>query len=57
MDSYSILNLVYEIQGAADPAHPESSLKERMEEIYEKACEVMRGTGFMPDDLRDKDDE
>lgn len=49
MDTHAILQIMYEIQGNADPAHPEKSLKERMQEIYDKACEVMRRTGFDPD--------
>jgi hypothetical protein len=48
MNNYDLLQLVYEIQGSADPNHPDTleSLKERMKEIWEKACEIMERTGF-----------
>lgn len=49
MDSHNILQIVYEIQGASDGAHPEKTLAERMAEIHALACEVMRRTGFVPD--------
>jgi hypothetical protein len=46
-----ILEIVYQIQGAADPNHPQTlaSLKERMQEIWEQACAVMERTGYRPD--------
>jgi hypothetical protein len=49
MDSYQILMAVYRIQGASDPNHNDSDIKERMREIFDDACEVMRKTGFNPD--------
>ena len=53
MESHEVLEIVYEIQGASEPNQPDSTLKERMEEIYEMACRVMRQTGFHPDDFLD----
>ena len=50
MDSETILRKVYEIQGAADPSHPADSLAERMQEIFDLACEIMQGTGWQPQD-------
>jgi hypothetical protein len=51
MDINAILMLVYEIQGLADPNDSQTlqSLKERMKETWEKACEIMDRTGFQPD--------
>ena len=49
MDSYNILNAVYQIQGLADPNESPKSLEERMREIYDLACHVMEQTGFQPD--------
>lgn len=49
MGTYEILALVHEIQGAADPNQPKDTLKARMAEIWEKACEVMDRTGYQPD--------
>jgi hypothetical protein len=48
MDSAEIMALVHEIQGAADPNHPKETLKTRMAEIWEKACEIMDRTGYQP---------
>lgn len=51
MDIQAILQLVYEIQGLADPNDLQTleSLKSRMDEIWDKACEIMERTGFQPD--------
>lgn len=57
MDSHAILMAVYQIQGAADPNHPADSLAERMQEIFEEACSVMRQTGFHPDPEEDDVEE
>lgn len=45
-----LLNIVYQIQGAADPNHEPATLAERMQEIYDTACGVMDRTGYRPDD-------
>ena len=45
-----ILEVVYQIQGLADGAHPDASRKERLDEIYALACELMRSTGYQPRD-------
>lgn len=50
MNTKDILEIVYQIQGAADPAHPAGTRAERLDEIYELACDVMRQTGYRPDD-------
>ena len=50
MDVSTIVDIVYQIQGAADPNHPDDSLKERMREIYDWACHVMDRTGYQPVD-------
>jgi hypothetical protein len=49
---HELLNQLYQIQGKSDPAHPETveSLKERMAEIYEIACDAMNQSGFQPED-------
>jgi transcriptional regulator of met regulon len=49
MSVNEILEIIYEIQGAADPNHPAADLKERMDEIFERASEVMRKTAYDPD--------
>jgi hypothetical protein len=49
MGSDEILSRVYEIQGRADASHPAETLAERMQEIYDLACEIMQGTGYQPD--------
>lgn len=51
MDFHTILSLVYEIQGTADPEHGAETLPERMAEIYAVACRIMDETGFQPDPL------
>ena len=48
MDSDEILALVYEIQGNAEPAHPANSLAERMQTIFDVACDIMQRTGYEP---------
>ena len=48
MDSNEILELVYEIQGRSDPAHSADSLAERMQTIYDVACDIMQRTGYDP---------
>lgn len=50
MFSQEILDVLYRIQGAADPNHPAKTLKERMREIWDLACEVMDKTGYQPRD-------
>ena len=51
MDSHEILQALYESQGASDPKQPQSqaALQERMAEIFARATDVMRRTGFVPD--------
>ncbi len=48
----SLLQALYEIQGAADPNHPVASAAERLEEIYEKAGEMLEQSGFQPEPFR-----
>lgn len=49
MDVHAILEAVYRIQGLSDSSHPAKSLEERMAEIFDLACDIMRRTGFQPD--------
>jgi hypothetical protein len=44
-----LLREIYEIQGTADPNQGESTLTERMREIWERCCEIMRRSGYEPD--------
>lgn len=57
MGVHDILMLVYEIQGIADPNHPDQTLKERMGDIFTMACGILQDTGFMPDDALDQDSD
>jgi hypothetical protein len=45
----SLLNTLYEIQGACDPNHPAKSMAERMQEIFDLASEQLAAAGFEPD--------
>ncbi len=49
VDFESLLSALYEIQGAADPNHPASSLKERMDEVFEIASDLLARSGWHPD--------
>jgi hypothetical protein len=51
MDMQQILDMIYVIQGIADPNQPQdlASFKQRMQEIWEMACEIMDRTGYQPD--------
>ncbi len=53
MDVDKILDAVYEIQGNADPNDSPRTRKERLDRIYELACEVMDRTGYDPDAGKD----
>lgn len=44
-----ILRMVHEMQGAADPNHNPADIAERMQKIWELACEIMDRTGWQPD--------
>lgn len=44
-----LLQALYEIQGAADPNHGDDTLKDRMAEIYAKACDAIEQSGWKPE--------
>jgi hypothetical protein len=44
-----IVEALYRMQCLADPNHPADSMLERLEEMYDIACDIMRRTGYMPD--------
>jgi len=49
VDFHQLLMTIYEIQGISDPNQPSETLAERMQEIREKADEIMEESGFEPD--------
>jgi len=42
----SLLTALYHIQGAADPAHPEDSNTERLQEIFDLAAAQLLAAGW-----------
>lgn len=48
VDFETLLNALYEIQGASDPNHP----AERMADVWSIACGMMEKSGYQPPDMR-----
>lgn len=45
----SLLNALYEIQGASDPNNPPETMRECLQEIFEIASEQLAAAGYKPD--------
>lgn len=41
-----LLSRLHDVQGASDPSHPLASAEERLQKIFEIACEAMRQSGY-----------
>jgi transcriptional regulator of met regulon len=50
VDFQTLLDALYQIQGASHPNQPAASAKERLDEIFEIASRMMRQSGYQPDD-------
>ena len=45
----SLLQALYEIQGASDPNQSPASAAERLEEIFDRASKQLEAAGWQPD--------